>query len=166
VSVTASGLGMPTTPCSARSQERPPGVRRLLRHLQLQIRARLCFDAIRFARRRIDSPSPPKARLDVSGFRLRAAALGYACRKQPGQRRGSTSTRTRAAAGRPRVVINSHIRYRATAVVWGRRQDWKGEFLYGGGRAITKGHRGDYCGGGASCGMGSTIFAYLFVRCR
>src|SRR5258706_9482376 len=92
------------------------------------------FDAIRFARRLIDIPSPTESEFDVAGFlHDELGALGYACRKQPvSERRFKVYA---AAGGRPRVVINSHI---DTVPPWfGASEDE--EFLYGRGACDTKG---------------------------
>jgi len=66
------------------------------------------FDAIRFAKRLIDIPSPTESEFDVAVFLYdELAALGYACRRHPvSENRFNVYA---AAGGRPRVIINSHI---------------------------------------------------------
>src|SRR5258708_29163911 len=66
------------------------------------------FDAIRFAERLIDIPSPTDSELDVAVFlHDELAALGYVCRRHPvSERRFNVYA---AAGGGPRVVINFHI---------------------------------------------------------
>src|SRR5258706_4369111 len=116
------------------------------------------FDAIRFARRLIDIPSPTESEFDVAGFlHDELAALGYACRKQPvSERRFNVYA---AAGGRPRVVINSHI---DTVPPWfGASEDE--EFLYGRGACDTKGIiAAMIAAGGRVCGGGGDDLRDLF----
>src|SRR5258706_4008665 len=117
------------------------------------------FDAIRFARRLIDIPSPTESEFDVAGFlHDELAALGYACRKQPvSERRFNVYA---AAGGRPRVVINSHI---DTVPPWfGASEDE--EFLYGRGACDTKGVIAAMIAAGERLrASGTRDFAFLFV---
>src|SRR5436305_11233362 len=92
------------------------------------------FDALTFAKRLIDIPSPTENEFDLAVFlHDELAALGYACRRhEVSERRFNVFA---SAGGRPRVVINSHI---DTVPPWFASKD-EGEFLYGRGACDTKG---------------------------
>ncbi|HEV7572302.1 MAG TPA: M20/M25/M40 family metallo-hydrolase, partial [Thermoanaerobaculia bacterium] len=92
------------------------------------------FDAIRFAKRLIDIPSPTENEFDAAVFlHDELAALGYACRRhEVSERRFNVYA---AAGGQPRVVINSHI---DTVPPWFAASE-DDEFLYGRGACDTKG---------------------------
>jgi acetylornithine deacetylase len=117
------------------------------------------FDAIRFARRLIDIPSPTESEFDAAVFlHDELAALGYTCRKQAvSERRFNVYA---AAGGRPRVVINSHI---DTVPPWfGASED--DDFLYGRGACDTKGIIAAMLAAGERLRAdGMNDFAYLFV---
>jgi acetylornithine deacetylase len=117
------------------------------------------FDAIRFAKRLIDIPSPTESEFDAAAFlHDELAALGYTCRKQPvSDRRFNVYA---AAGGRPRVVINSHI---DTVPPWfGASEDE--QFLYGRGACDTKGIIAAMLAAGERLRAdGMNDFAYLFV---
>ncbi len=117
------------------------------------------FDAIRFAKRLIDIPSPTDSEFDVAVFlHDELAALGYACRKQAvSEHRFNVYA---AAGGRPRVVLNSHI---DTVPPWfASRED--DDFLYGRGACDTKGIIAAMIAAGERLRTdGVTDFAYLFV---
>jgi acetylornithine deacetylase len=117
------------------------------------------FDAIRFAKRLIDIPSPTESEFDAAVFlHDELAALGYACRKHPvSERRFNVYA---AAGGRPRVVINSHI---DTVPPWFAASD-DDQFLYGRGACDTKGIIAAMIAAGERLrGDGMNDFAYLFV---
>jgi acetylornithine deacetylase len=117
------------------------------------------FDAIRFARRLIDIPSPTDSEFEVAGFlHDELAALGYACRKQVvSERRFNVFA---SAGGRPRVVINSHI---DTVPPWFAASEDE-EFLYGRGACDTKGIIAAMIAAGERLRAdGMNDFAYLFV---
>ncbi len=117
------------------------------------------FDAIRFARRLIDIPSPTESEFDVAGFlHDELAALGYVCRRQPvSERRFNVYA---AAGRRPRVVINSHI---DTVPPWFEASEDE-EFLYGRGACDTKGIIAAMIAAGERLRSdGIDDFAYLFV---
>ncbi|HXH41128.1 MAG TPA: M20/M25/M40 family metallo-hydrolase [Thermoanaerobaculia bacterium] len=117
------------------------------------------FDAIRFARRLIDIPSPTESEFDVAVFlHDELAALGYACRRQTvNERRFNVYA---AAGGRPRVIFNSHI---DTVPPWlAARED--SDFLYGRGACDTKGIIAAMVAAGERLRAdGVSDFAYLFV---
>jgi acetylornithine deacetylase len=117
------------------------------------------FDAIRFAKRLIDIPSPTESEFDAAVFlHDELAALGYTCRKQPvSDRRFNIYA---AAGDTPRVVINSHI---DTVPPWfGAFED--DEFLYGRGACDTKGIIAAMIAAGELLrGDGMNDFAFLFV---
>jgi acetylornithine deacetylase len=117
------------------------------------------FDAIRFAKRLIDIPSPTDSECDVGVFlHDELAALGYACRKQAvSEHRFNVFA---SAGGRPRVVINSHI---DTVPPWfAARED--DDFLYGRGACDTKGIIAAMIAAGERLrAEGMNDFAYLFV---
>ena len=117
------------------------------------------FDAIRFAKRLIDIPSPTESEFDAAVFlHDELAALGYACRKQAvSERRFNVYA---AAGGRPRVVINSHI---DTVPPWFAASD-DDQFLYGRGACDTKGIIAAMIAAGERLrGDGMNAFAFLFV---
>ncbi len=117
------------------------------------------FDAIRFAKRLIDIPSPTDHEYDAAVFlhdELRA--LGYACTRQAVS---ENRFNLFAAAGeRPRVVLNSHI---DTVPPWfAAREDE--DVLYGRGACDTKGIIAAMIAAGERLrGEGRNDFAYLFV---
>jgi acetylornithine deacetylase len=117
------------------------------------------FDALRFAKRLIDIPSPTDHEFDVGVFlHDELSALGYACRKQAvSEDRFNVYA---AAGGTPRVVINSHI---DTVPPWfAAREDE--DFLYGRGACDTKGIIAAMIAAGERLrGEGRNDFAYLFV---
>jgi acetylornithine deacetylase len=117
------------------------------------------FDAITFAKRLIDIPSPTEDEFDAAVFlHDELAALGYACRKHAvSERRFNVYA---AAGGRPRVIINSHI---DTVPPWfGASED--DEFLYGRGACDTKGIIAAMIAAGERLRAdGVNDFAYLFV---
>jgi len=117
------------------------------------------FDAIRFARRLIDIPSPTESEFDAAVFlHDELAALGYACRKHAvSEHRFNVFA---AAGGRPRVVINSHI---DTVPPWfAARED--DDHLYGRGACDTKGIIAAMIAAGERLrAEGMNDFAYLFV---
>ncbi|HSY50546.1 MAG TPA: M20/M25/M40 family metallo-hydrolase [Thermoanaerobaculia bacterium] len=117
------------------------------------------FDAIRFAKRLIDLPSPTESEFDVAVFlHDELAALGYACRKQPvSERRFNVYA---SAGGKPRVILNSHI---DTVPPWiAARED--SDFLYGRGACDTKGIIAAMVAAGERLRAdGISDFAYLFV---
>jgi acetylornithine deacetylase len=117
------------------------------------------FDAIRFAKRLIDIPSPTDSEFEVGGFlHDELMALGYACRKQVvSERRFNVFA---SAGRRPRVVINSHI---DTVPPWfAARED--DDFLYGRGACDTKGIIAAMIAAGERLRAdGMNDFAYLFV---
>jgi len=117
------------------------------------------FDAIRFARRLIDIPSPTESEFDAAVFlHDELAALGYACRRQAvSERRFNLYA---AAGGRPRVIFNSHI---DTVPPWfAAREDV--DFLYGRGACDTKGIIAAMVAAGERLRAdGINDFAYLFV---
>jgi acetylornithine deacetylase len=117
------------------------------------------FDAIRFARRLIDIPSPTESEFDAAVFlHDELAALGYACRRQAvSERRFNLYA---AAGGRPRVIFNSHI---DTVPPWlAARED--SDFLYGRGACDTKGIIAAMVAAGERLRAdGINDFAYLFV---
>jgi acetylornithine deacetylase len=117
------------------------------------------FDAIRFAKRLIDIPSPTESEFDAAVFlHDELAALGYACRKHAvSERRFNVYA---AAGGRPRVVINSHI---DTVPPWFASSE-DAEFLYGRGACDTKGIIAAMIAAGERLRAdGMNDFAYLFV---
>jgi acetylornithine deacetylase len=117
------------------------------------------FDAIRFAKRLIDIPSPTESEFDVAVFLYdELAALGYVCRKQPvSERRFNVYA---SAGGKPRVILNSHI---DTVPPWiAARED--NDFLYGRGACDTKGIIAAMVAAGERLRAdGISDFAYLFV---
>lgn len=117
------------------------------------------FDAIRFATRLIDIPSPTESEFDAAVFlHDELAALGYACRRQPvSEHRFNVYA---AAGGRPRVILNSHM---DTVPPWfGARED--GDILYGRGACDTKGIIAAMIAAGERLrGRGMNDFAFLFV---
>jgi acetylornithine deacetylase len=117
------------------------------------------FDAIRFAKRLIDIPSPTDYEFDVAVFlHDELAALGYTCRKQAiNERRFNVYA---SAGGRPRVILNSHI---DTVPPWfAARED--AEFLFGRGACDTKGIIAAMVAAGELLRAGGIRdFAYLFV---
>src|SRR4051812_19127027 len=117
------------------------------------------FDAITFAKRLIDIPSPTENEFDIAVFlHDELAALGYACRRhEVGERRFNVYA---AAGGRPRVVINSHI---DTVPPWFAASE-DDEFLYGRGACDTKGIiAAMIAAGGRPRADGVEEFADLFV---
>ncbi len=117
------------------------------------------FDAIRFAKRLIDIPSPTDSEFEVAGFlHDELAALGYACRKQVvSERRFNVYA---ASCDRPRVVLNSHI---DTVPPWFAASE-DDEFLYGRGACDTKGIIAAMIAAGERLRAdGMNEFAYLFV---
>lgn len=117
------------------------------------------FDAIRFAKRLIDIPSPTESEFDAAQFlHDELAALGYSCRKQPvSERRFNVYA---AAGGRPRVVINSHV---DTVPPWFAASDDE-QFLYGRGACDTKGIIAAMIAAGEQLRGGEmNEFAFLFV---
>jgi acetylornithine deacetylase len=117
------------------------------------------FDAIRFARRLIDIPSPTESEFDAAVFlHDELAALGYACRKHPvSERRFNVYA---SAGDRPRVIINSHI---DTVPPWFVASE-DDEFLYGRGACDTKGIIAAMIAAGERLRAdGMRDFAYLFV---
>jgi acetylornithine deacetylase len=117
------------------------------------------FDAIRFAKRLIDIPSPTENEFDVAVFlHDELAALGYACRRHSvSERRFNVYA---AAGGRPRVVINSHI---DTVPPWFAASE-DDDFLYGRGACDTKGIIAAMIAAGERLrGDGMNDFAFLFV---
>lgn len=117
------------------------------------------FDAIRFARRLIDIPSPTEDEFDAAVFlHDELAELGYSCRRQPvSERRFNLFA---SAGGTPRVIINSHI---DTVPPWfAARED--DDFLYGRGACDTKGIIAAMLAAGERLrASGLNDFAYLFV---
>jgi Acetylornithine deacetylase/Succinyl-diaminopimelate desuccinylase and related deacylases len=117
------------------------------------------FDAIRFAKRLIDIPSPTESEFDVAVFlHDELASLGYACRKHPvTERRFNVYA---AAGGRPRVILNSHM---DTVPPWfAARED--GDILYGRGACDTKGLIAAMIAAGERLRAdGMNDFAFLFV---
>jgi acetylornithine deacetylase len=117
------------------------------------------FDAIRFAKRLIDIPSPTDSEFDAAVFlHDELSVLGYACRRQVvSERRFNLYA---AAGGRPRVVLNSHI---DTVPPWlAMRED--DDFLYGRGACDTKGIIAAMVAAGERLRAdGINDFAYLFV---
>ena len=117
------------------------------------------FDAIGFAKRLIDIPSPTESEFDAAVFlHDELAALGYACRKHAvSERRFNVYA---AAGGRPRVVINSHI---DTVPPWFAASE-DAEFLYGRGACDTKGIIAAMIAAGERLRAdGMKDFAHLFV---
>jgi len=117
------------------------------------------FDAIRFAKRLIDIPSPTESEFEVGVFlHEELVALGYACRKQAvSERRFNVFA---SASVRPRVVINSHI---DTVPPWFAASE-DDEFLYGRGACDTKGIIAAMIAAGERLrANGMNAFAYLFV---
>lgn len=117
------------------------------------------FDAIRFAKRLIDIPSPTENEFDAAVFlHDELAALGYACRRQEiSERRFNLYA---AAGGRPRVIINSHI---DTVPPWFAAHE-DDQFLYGRGACDTKGIIAAMLAAGERLRAdGLNEFAYLFV---
>jgi acetylornithine deacetylase len=117
------------------------------------------FDAIRFAKRLIDIPSPTESEFDAAVFlHDELAALGYACRKHAvSERRFNVYA---AAGGRPRVVINSHI---DTVPPWFAASE-DDKFLCGRGACDTKGIIAAMIAAGERLRAdGMSDFAYLFV---
>ncbi|MDP9360360.1 MAG: M20/M25/M40 family metallo-hydrolase [Acidobacteriota bacterium] len=117
------------------------------------------FDAIRFAKRLIDIPSPTESEFDAAVFlHDELAALGYACRRQPVSERRFNVYAT--AGGRPRVILNSHI---DTVPPWFAASE-DDEFLYGRGACDTKGIIAAMIAAGERLrGRGMNDFAFLFV---
>lgn len=119
----------------------------------------LLFDAIRFAKRLIDIPSPTENEFDAAVFlHDELAALGYACRRQEiSERRFNLYA---AAGGAPRVIINSHI---DTVPPWFAAAE-DDDFLYGRGACDTKGIIAAMLAAGELLRAGGlNDFAYLFV---
>jgi acetylornithine deacetylase len=119
----------------------------------------LMFDAIAFAKRLIDIPSPTENEFDAAAFlHDELAALGYACRRhEVSERRFNVYA---AACERPRVVINSHI---DTVPPWFAAFE-DDEFLYGRGACDTKGIIAAMIAAGERLRAdGMNDFAYLFV---
>jgi acetylornithine deacetylase len=117
------------------------------------------FDAIRFAKRLIDIPSPTETEFDAAVFlHDELAALGYECRRhEVSERRFNVYA---SAGGRPRVIINSHI---DTVPPWFAASE-DDEFLYGRGACDTKGIIAAMVAAGERLRAdGMTDFAYLFV---
>src|SRR5436309_4434944 len=117
------------------------------------------FDALTFAKRLIDIPSPTENEFDAAVFlHDELAALGYACRRhEVSERRFNVYA---AAGGRPRVVINSHI---DTVPPWFAANE-DDEFLYGRGACDTKGIIAAMIAAGERLrANGMNDFAYLFV---
>ena len=117
------------------------------------------FDAIRFATRLIDIPSPTDSEFDAAVFlNDELGALGYVCRKQlVGEHRFNVYA---AAGGRPRVILNSHM---DTVPPWFRARE-DGEFLYGRGACDTKGIIAAMVAAGEQLrGQRMIDFAFLFV---
>jgi acetylornithine deacetylase len=117
------------------------------------------FDALTFAKRLIDIPSPTDNEFDAAVFlHDELAALGYACRRhEVSERRFNVYA---AAGGRPRVVINSHI---DTVPPWFAASE-DDEFLYGRGACDTKGIIAAMIAAGERLRAdGMNDFAYLFV---
>ena len=117
------------------------------------------FDAIRFAKRLIDIPSPTENEFEAAVFlNDELASLGYACRKQAvSEHRFNVYA---AAGGRPRVVLNSHI---DTVPPWFAASE-DDEFLYGRGACDTKGITAAMLAAGERLrASGMNDFAYLFV---
>lgn len=117
------------------------------------------FDAIRFAKRLIDIPSPTESEFDAAAFlHDELAALGYACRKHAvSERRFNVFA---SAGGKPRVIINSHI---DTVPPWFAASE-DDEFLYGRGACDTKGIIAAMIAAGERLRAdGFNDFAYLFV---
>jgi acetylornithine deacetylase len=117
------------------------------------------FDAIRFAKRLIDIPSPSDDEYDAAVFlHDELNALGYSCRRQPvSERRFNLYA---AAGGTPRVILNSHI---DTVPPWfASRED--DDILYGRGACDTKGIIAAMIAAGERLRAGGTIdFGFLFV---
>ena len=117
------------------------------------------FDAIAFARRLIDIPSPTEAEGAVGEFLdAELTALGYdCCRHAISEGRFNLLA---AAGGLPRVILNSHI---DTVPPWfASRED--DEFLYGRGACDTKGIIAAMIAAGERLReRGVREFAFLFV---
>src|SRR5436305_7099743 len=117
------------------------------------------FDAISFAKRLIDIPSPTENEFDAAVFlHDELAALGYQCRRhEVSERRFNIYA---AACETPRVVINSHI---DTVPPWFAASE-DDEFLYGRGACDTKGIIAAMIAAGERLrANGMNDFAYLFV---
>ena len=117
------------------------------------------FDAIAFAKRLIDIPSPTENEFDAAVFlHDELAALGYACRRmRSATRRFNVYA---AAGGRPRVVLNSHI---DTVPPWFASSE-DDEYLYGRGACDTKGIIAAMIAAGERLRAdGMNDFAFLFV---
>src|SRR3954470_11604339 len=117
------------------------------------------FDALTFAKRLIDIPSPTENEFDVAVFlHDELAALGYACRKHAvSERRFNVYA---AAGGRPRVVINTHI---DTVPPWFAAYE-DDDFIYGRGACDTKGILAAMIAAGERLRAdGINDFAYLLV---
>src|SRR3954466_13759389 len=117
------------------------------------------FDALTFAKRLIDIPSPTDNEFDVAVLlHDELAALGYACRRhEVSERRFNIYA---SAGGRPRVVINSHI---DTAPPWfASRED--DDHIYGRGACAPKGIIAAMLAAGERLrARGIDEFAFLFV---
>jgi acetylornithine deacetylase len=117
------------------------------------------FDAIPFAKRLIDIPSPSESEFAAAVFlHDELNALGYACRKQ--QVSENRFNVYAAAGGRPRVILNSHI---DTVPPWFAASE-DDDLLYGRGACDTKGIIAAMIAAGERLrGQGMNDFAFLFV---